>query len=83
MSERLLLKGALHEKRMERMTLATRAQGLISAMKVIVQPASVVPLKDLKTAEILELAGELDRIRSEYLRVSADVSEIERELGDG
>lgn len=80
MSDRLILKGALHEKKRDRMTLATRAQGVITGLKYIIQPASVMPLKDLKTDLALELVTELHRIRHEYLKVSADVDELEREL---
>ncbi len=80
MSERLILKGALQDKKMERMRLAAHAQGLITAIKQIVQPASVIPLKDLRTDEALELASELHRLREVYLPLCAQIEEIEREL---
>jgi hypothetical protein len=80
MSERLILKGALQDKKMERMRLAARAQGLITAVKQIVQPASVIPLKDLKTDEALELISELHRLREVYVPLCAQIEEIEREL---
>ena len=81
MSERLILEGALQEKKMKRMKLATRAEGLIRALKIAVQPASVTPLKDLRTDEVRELAIELDDVRKEYLSLSKGIEEIEGELG--
>lgn len=80
MSERLILKGALQEKKLERMRLAARAQGLITAIKQIVQPASVIPLKDLRTDEAFELISELHRLRDVYMPLCAEIGEIEREL---
>ena len=80
MSERLILKGALQEKKLERMRLATRAEGIIRGIKAIIQPASVMPLKDLKTGEALSMMEELDELRTSYLKVTRDVEEIEREL---
>ncbi|NSW85223.1 MAG: hypothetical protein HPY84_02775 [Syntrophobacteraceae bacterium] len=80
MSERLMLKGALHEKKRECMTLAIRAQGVITGLKHIIQPASIVPLKDLKTDQALELMKELHELKQEYLQVSRDVDELEQEL---
>lgn len=80
MSERLILRGALQEKKMERMRLAARAQGLISAIKQIVQPASVIPLRDLRTAEALELAADLHGLRESYAVLCLEIEEIEREL---
>ena len=80
MSERLILKGALQDKKMERMRLAARAQGLITAIKQIVQPASVVPLKDLRTDEALELVADLHGLREQYVPLCAEIEEIEREL---
>ncbi len=80
MSERLILKGALQEKKMERMRLAARAQGLISAIKQIIQPASVIPLKELRTDEALELISDLHRLRESYLPLCEEIREIEREL---
>ncbi len=80
MSERLMLRGALQEKKLERMRLAARAQGLISAIKQIVQPASVIPLRELRTDEALELISELHRLREAYMPLCAEIGEIEREL---
>lgn len=81
MNQRLVLRGALQEKKMERMRLAARAQGLIVGIKQIIQPASVVPLKDLQTAEALELISELHKLRRKYLPICRDIEEIEKELG--
>jgi len=81
MSERLILKGALEEKKMARVKLATQAEGLIRGLKVIIQHASVVPLKDLRTGEARELMVELDEVRSAYLKTCAEIEDIQRELG--
>lgn len=80
MGERLILKGVLQEKKMERMRLAARAQGLITGIKHIVQPASVIPLRDLRTDEALELISELHRLREQYAALCSHIEEIEREL---
>lgn len=79
-TERLMLRGALDEKKRERLRLATRAAGDITALKTIIQPAAVVPLAELRTAEALELARDLDETRTEFLRLSEEIREIEREL---
>ena len=81
MNHRLVPRGALQEKQMERMRLAARAQGLIVGIKQIVQPASVVPLKDLQTTEALELISDLHNLRRLYLAICRDIEEIEKELG--
>ncbi|MBW1666858.1 MAG: hypothetical protein JRJ66_02165 [Deltaproteobacteria bacterium] len=81
MSERLILEGTLQEKKMERMKLATKAQGLIRSIKMIIQPAPVTPLGELRTGEALELMAELDRVKRRYDRLSAEIGEIKKELG--
>lgn len=81
MSERLILEGALQEKKMQRMKLATRAEGLIRALKIAIQPGSITPLKDLRTDEIREFAVDLDGVRRAYLKLSEEMTEIEQELG--
>lgn len=80
MSERLILRGALQEKKMERMRLAAQAQGLISAIKQLIQPASIIPLRALRTDEALELVSELHGVRERHARLCAEIEEIEREL---
>ena len=62
------------------MRLAARAQGMITAIKQIIQPASVIPLKELKTAEALELVSELHKLRELYLPLCCQIEEIEREI---
>lgn len=81
MSERLMLKGALEEKKLRRMKLATRAEALIRAIKIIIQPASVTPLRDLRTGEALELITELHTLCGDYARLSGQIDDIRRELG--
>jgi len=81
MRQRLILKGALEEKKMERMRLAATAQGLITAVKEILQPAAVIPLRELRSAEALELVNELHRVRRKFLALVPEIHEIERELG--
>jgi len=80
MSERLILEGSLQRKKMLSMQLATRAAGLITAIKIIIQPAAIRPLKDLKTGEALSLIRELDDVRTQYLQVQAEIDEIRQEL---
>ncbi|WP_028320388.1 hypothetical protein [Desulfatiglans anilini] len=82
MSERLMLKGALEEKKLRSMKLAIKADGLIRGIKQIIQPAAVTPLRDLRTSEALELIGELDDLKTEYVQVVAEMDEIRRELGE-
>ena len=81
MSERLMLEGALQEKKMQGISLATRAEGLIRALKIAIQPASVTPLKELRTDEIRELAIELDTLKTEYVGLTQQMADISRELG--
>lgn len=81
MSERLILKGAHQEKKMERMKLAIRAEALIRGLRTSILPASVTPLSDLRTDEIRELAIELDDLKAEYEKLRSDISNIEKELG--
>jgi hypothetical protein len=63
------------------MRLAAQAQGLITAIKTIIQPASVIPLRDIRTNEALELLKQLDGIREEYIALQQAISDIQRELG--
>lgn len=81
MSERLMLKGALVEKKLAKMNMAAKAEGLIRAIKMIMQPASVTPLREVRTDEARQLIADLDDLRKEYLRLVAEIEEIERELG--
>ena len=80
MSERLMLKGALADKKQARMQMAARAAGLITGIKVIIQPAAIIPLKDLKTGDARALIRELDDLRGDYLKLTAEIEELEREL---
>ena len=81
MSERLMLKGALEEKKQAKLKLATRSAGIIRALKQIIQPAVITPLKELRTDEAKELIEELHELRTQYLQVSGEMEEIEKELG--
>jgi hypothetical protein len=81
MSERLILKGALQEKRLKAMKLATRAEGIIRSLKIIIQPGSITKLADLKTGEALELITQLHEARKQYLQLKAEIADIEKELG--
>jgi uncharacterized protein (DUF2249 family) len=80
MSERLILQGALQEKKMERMKLAVKAEGLIRAMKTIIQFSSVTPLGELKTGEALEIIKDLHKTKSRYDALTGEMNEIKREL---
>ena len=81
MSDRLVLRGALAEKKEKRFRLAAKAAGIISALRRMVLPAAVTPLADLPTAEIMALAVDLDSVRDAYMELSAEMADIERELG--
>jgi hypothetical protein len=81
MSERTVIEASYAQKKMERMRLAAEAQKLISAIKVIVQPASITPLEHLKTADTLDLARQLHRVKTQYDAVTAEIREIKEALG--
>lgn len=81
MSEVLILKGALQEVKQNAMRLATRAEGLISAIRQLAQHASVIPLRELKTEELLEMAAQLDKTVKEYRGERARIDAIRRDLG--
>jgi len=81
MSERLIRQGALAEKKQRRMEMAAHAQGIIRALKIIIQPASITPLAELRTDEAREMITELDDLRTEYLQLLGEIKEIEKELG--
>lgn len=81
MSERLILQGALSEKKMERMRLASIAQGLIGSIKTIIQPAYITPLAEIRAEEALELIKELVNVKRHYDSLTEEIERIERELG--
>lgn len=81
MSDRLILQGSMQEKKMERMKLATKAEGLIRAVKSLIQAASVTPLAELQTGEALEVMKELHQTKKKYDFVTGQIAEIKRELG--
>jgi len=81
MSERLILQGALAEKKMQRMELAAKAEGIIRRLKMILQPASVTPLRELNTTEVRIFGIVLDEVKEKYVGLCNEIAEIERELG--
>jgi hypothetical protein len=81
MMERVMLETSYATKKMERMRLATEAQKLISAVKIIIQPASVTPLAALNVDDALDLMKNLQRVKKRYDAVTAEIAEIKRELG--
>lgn len=80
MSERLILKGALAEKRSRRLNLAAKAEGLIGAVKDRLSMAKIQPLKDLKMPEIMALTQDLAGTHAEFLQVNVEIEDLEREL---
>ena len=81
MSERLILEGALQGKKMERMKLAVKSEGLIRALKTIIQTSSVTPLAELRTGEALEMMKELHATKKKYDALTGEIDEIKKELG--
>lgn len=81
MTDRLTLRGALAEKKQKRIDLAAKASRLIRSLDREIQPAAVIPLSELSTRDIRDAALELHEITQAYLKVLADIREIEAELG--
>ncbi len=81
MNDRLMMKGALEEKKQDRLRLATRAEALIRGLRTAIMPASVMPLDDLRTAEVAEMARELNEVKQQYSRLMREIDDIKRELG--
>lgn len=80
MSERLMLEGSLEKKKKASLKLAAVAEGLIRSLKMLIQPASVIKLTELKTDQALELAEQLHETREKYLQLKAEIADIEKEL---
>jgi len=81
MNDRLTMRGALEEKKQERIKLATKAEALIRGLRTAIMPASVTPLEELKTAEILALAQDLHSLKSRYDFLITQIKELKKELG--
>jgi len=81
MSNRLTMMGALEEKKQARLKLATKAGALIKSLDAMILPASVTPLEELKTAEILEFAQELHDVKTRYAKIMSEIKELKKELG--
>jgi len=81
MSDRLTLMGALEEKKQARLKLATKAGALIKSLDTMILPASVTPLEELKTAEILELAQDLHDVKTRYATIMSEIKDLKKELG--
>jgi hypothetical protein len=81
MSERTMMEASYLQKKMERMRLATEAQRLINAIKMIIQPASITPLEQLKTADAAELVKQLHRVKTRYDKATVEVGELKEALG--
>ena len=82
MSERLILQGVLSDKKRKQLEIPTKANGIIRAIKMIAQPATVTPFANIKTGELRQLIIELDDLHTEYVTLLAEISEIKQELGD-
>ena len=77
---RMRLKIALAKKKEEKIDLAAKAARLNRQLEAEVMPASAVPLEELRTGDILALAGELHETVEAYKTLLADIREIEAEL---
>lgn len=78
--ERLVLKGRLGELRQRKLELATKAAGIINALRGLVMPLEVVPLEEMETGQVASLAGDLDSVRTQYAGTMRDIRKLEREL---
>ncbi|WAC06592.1 MAG: hypothetical protein OS130_10035 [Thermodesulfobacteriota bacterium] len=82
MSERLILQGALAEKKRKQIAIVTKADGIIRAIKIIIQPGAIRPFAELKTGEARQLIIELDDLHTEYVQLLDQIADIKRELGE-
>ena len=80
MSERLILKGALAEKRQRRLEIEAEIGGLTHSLKGLILPAAVLPTRDLSAGQIKAQAVRLEELHTEYLKLLADIEAIERDL---
>lgn len=78
---RLALKGRLAELHAERLDLAAEAGRLIHSLRDLALPLPVLPLTDMDTVGISAVASRLNQVRERFLGVTADIREIEKELG--
>jgi len=77
-----MLQGALSEKKRRQIAIATKADGIIRAIKMIVEPGAIRPFSELKTGEARQLIIELDDLHVEYIQLLDQIAEIRQELGD-
>ncbi|MCE5336960.1 MAG: hypothetical protein LLG06_20465 [Desulfobacteraceae bacterium] len=81
MSRRLILKGALAEKKLKYSELSTQIDPLIREINALMMPASVIPLVELQATRALRKMTEIYRLRKRCLELKSDIDEIEKELG--
>lgn len=81
MSEYLKMRGALEEKKLAAQELAVRAAGIIRALRDLALPAAVTPLREIDSAQVLQLAQMLHEIRGRYMDICADMGMIKKDLG--
>lgn len=81
MSEYLRIRGALEEKKLKAQELAVRAAGVIRALRDLAVPASITPLREIDSAQILELSRMLHEIRGRYMDIISDMEMIKKDLG--
>ena len=82
MSERrLILRGALAEKKERRNKLMMDVQDLITAIDNFPAFANTRKIEELDTKSLLNAAEKLDAAVTEYKEVLAEIKKIEDELG--
>lgn len=80
MSGRLMLKGALQEKRQRDYEVVTEARGLAGSIRDILGEAVFRPLADVKVPEAEAMMDRLGALYAEHKSLLAEIAEIEREL---
>jgi hypothetical protein len=80
MSERLQLKGMLHDLKLKKMRIVTAADANIKAVRNLLATASITPLEeiDLRSA-LIHLQEAVDQ-QKQYLETCNDIVKIEKEL---
>lgn len=82
MSEFLQQEGKLALKRKEAERLRLQIRGLVKAVRDCLDPTEQDPCK-LRTDVAAEAAFQLDKLRTDYLAITAEISEINSYLGRG
>jgi len=80
MSERLQLKGMLHDLKLKKMKFITAADANIKAVRNLLATASFTPLEDIDIRNaLIHLQEAMDQQKG-YLEACNDIAKIEKEL---